>query len=71
VKASRIYCPKLCCFGIFIILSCGHLKKSKCRERLFLSSLICLKTEAPKELNGHGSPPGVSSTREEGLVFGD
>ena len=35
VKASRIHCPKLCCFDMFIILSCGLLKNSRCRERLF------------------------------------
>lgn len=58
VKACRIYCPKLCCLGkwIFIILSCGHLKNSKCRRGFFLSSLICLKTEAPKGTQWSWSP---------------
>lgn len=48
VKASRIHCPKLHCFDTFIILSCGLLKNSKCRERLFSEFRYLLKDRTSK-----------------------
>ena len=41
--------PKICHFGILIILSCRYLKNSKCWKRFSLNSHFCLKTDPPKE----------------------
>lgn len=44
-------------FDILIIVSYRHLKNSKCSEKLFLNSLVCLKTDPPPQgLRGHKSP---------------
>lgn len=34
---GRIDHFRICCFGILVILSCSHLKNSRCREKLSLS----------------------------------
>lgn len=46
-KEFKTHHPKICYFGILIILSYRHLKKAKA-ERLSLNSLISLKTDLLK-----------------------
>lgn len=57
-------------FDILIIVSYRHLKNSKCSEKLFLNSLICLKTEPlPGGTQWSQVPsPGVSPAGEDWLL---
>lgn len=48
LKECRTCHPKICHFGIVIILSWGHWKNSRCRERFFPHSSFWLKTDLPK-----------------------
>ena len=47
-KGSRICYPKICGFGIVVILSCRPLENSQCPNKLSLNPLICLKIDPPK-----------------------
>ena len=71
LEGSRICRPKICLFGIRIILSWRHWKTSNA-ERLSLNSIYLLKNRCYKRNSNVIIPsPEVSSTREDGLVVGE
>lgn len=47
-----------------ILLSCRHLKSSKCQRSFLWPSLVCLTSDPPKGTRPLPVPSGVSSSRE-------
>lgn len=41
--------PKICSFGVIIILSCRYLKNGKCGESLYLNSAYLPKDRSPQK----------------------
>lgn len=62
-RGSRMCHPKICYFGVVIVLSTRHMKNSKCKESLSLNSPYLPKDRFPKR-----SSAVVNSPPQEGLL---